>query len=381
MKLQEIERLRAIAALMVIFTHTAPNFGILGYIFGHPRTGVDLFFVISGFVVTRSLLRLLPDLTQVDALDVAFDQSRGALRVFYTRRFFRIVPLAVVAVILQRLLLVLGIPAPILGGDVYGYWREVFAVFTGVYNYAMPNEGYSQLGLFWSLSIEEHFYLLLPLSFLLARTRAKRIGLALFGIAFVALVCRSLFDTPPPGTVLPDYYRMFSSHLRFDTLLAGVASAMLFEAPPAQPIMPAAFVKWVLMPACLVMIWAIPRVLPGNTYVHQGFTATWFLSGILVTYASFDRGYVFEIPIIRRVLEYLGSRSYGLYLLHIILLRFDLWQRQRKPGYAAFAGNHPWVHWVLLLLAVIAFAEVTWRLVEWPLQKFGRRLTDTSGRA
>ncbi|HEY2511701.1 MAG TPA: acyltransferase, partial [Polyangiaceae bacterium] len=171
MKLREIERLRAIAALMVVFTHTAPNLPLLGGLFSHPRTGVDLFFVISGFVVTRSLMRLLPDLSGVTDVGAAFDQSRGALRTFYTRRFFRIVPLAVAAIVLQRMLFVLGLPASALGGDINGLWREIAAVFTGVYNYAMPEQGYSQLGVYWSLSVEEHFYLLLPLAFLLVRTR------------------------------------------------------------------------------------------------------------------------------------------------------------------------------------------------------------------
>jgi len=378
-KLQEIERLRAIAVLMVMYTHTGPSFGALDAIFNNPRTGVDLFFVISGFVVTRSLLRLLPDLTAVGGLDVAFDQSRRALRHFYARRFFRIVPLAVSVVILQRLCFVIGMPPELLGGDLDGYWREVIAVFTGVYNYAMPNEGYSfsQLGVYWSLSVEEHSYLLLPLSFLLVRTRAKRIGVALFGIAFVALICRTLFDTPPPGTVLPDFYRILASHLRFDALFAGVALAMLFDAPPVQAIMPPRFVKWVIVPACVAMLAAIPKVLPANTYFHQGFTAAWFLSAILVAYASFDKGYIFDIPLIRRGLEHVGARSYALYLLHVPLFRFDKWWNQSHPAFAHYALYKPWRHWALFLLAAVVLSEVSWRLLEWPLQKLGRRLTAT----
>ena len=205
MKLREIERLRAFAALMVVFTHTGPNIGVLQSIFGHPRTGVDSFFVISGLVVTRSLLRLLPDLSTVSGIDVAFDQSRAAVRLFYTRRFFRIVPLAVAAVVLQRLLHVLGTPVD---GNLDGFWREVFAIFTGVYNYACPNEGYNQFGVYWSLSVEEHFYLLLPLSFLIFRTRSRRVGMAIGGIMFVALIARTFLDVPPPNTANPDFYRI-----------------------------------------------------------------------------------------------------------------------------------------------------------------------------
>jgi peptidoglycan/LPS O-acetylase OafA/YrhL len=374
-KLREIERLRAIAALMVVFTHTGPSLGSLGAIFGHPRTGVDLFFVISGFVVTRSLVRLLPDVTKMEGVDTAYDASRRGLRIFYTRRFFRIFPLAVFVVVLQGLFHWLDMPASVLAGDLNGYWREVFAIFTGVYNYAMPNEGYSQFGVYWSLSVEEHFYLLLPMSFLFVRTRARRIGLAVFGIAFVALVCRNYLDTPAAGTASVEYYRIFSSHLRFDTLLAGVAMAMLFDAPPSKPLLPPAFLKWIVLPACLAMVCAIPRVLPANTYFHQGFTATWFLCAILVAYASFDRGYVFEIPVLGRVLEYLGGRSYALYLLHFPMMRLDGALGHYKPAYGQFAEHNPWSHWAAYLLAVVGVSELTWRLLEWPMQRLGRRLT------
>lgn len=379
MRLREIERLRAIAALMVIYVHTRPPLGPFGsMVFGLPRTGVDLFFVISGFVVTRSLLRILPDLHALGGVDTAFQESRGALRLFYTRRFFRIVPLAVATMFAYRFLITLGVE--IHGGTIAGYWREVFAIFTGVYNYVHPYNGYRQFAVFWSLSVEEHFYLLLPLAFLLARTRAKRAGVALFGIAFVALVCRNLFDSPPPGSGYElDDYRTFSSHLRFDTLLAGVLIALLFDAAPSRPFMPPRFMKWVVMPACLALVWAVPPLFPTNVYLHQGMTATWFFCGILVTYASFDQGYVFEIPILGRVLEYLGGRSYAMYLLHIPLTRLFFNDHVGSdPALVAFRTEHPWPYWTVFLLTVVAASEVSWRVLEAPMQRLGRRLTDSS---
>jgi peptidoglycan/LPS O-acetylase OafA/YrhL len=374
-KLREIERLRAVAVLMVIFAHTGPPAPLFGAIFSHPRTGVDLFFVISGFVVTRSLVRQLPEVPESVGLADAFDRSRDALRRFYTRRFFRIVPLAVAVVVLQRLLFVAGFPPSELGGDLVGYWREVCAIFTGVYNYAMPNEGYNQFGVFWSLSVEEHFYLLLPLAFVFARTRGKRLAVALVGIAVVVVVCRNFFDVPPPGTDKPEYYRLMTSHLRFDSLLAGVALALVPGGPATRPLMPPGFVRWVALPFCLALVWAIPRALPLNTYLHEGFTATWFLCGILVGYAALDRGYVLPVPVFGRVLEYVGGRSYAMYLLHIPLLRIEGAIVRAYPGYGAFASHNPWTHWALFVLAVVLAAEVSWQVLEWPMQRLGRRLT------
>jgi peptidoglycan/LPS O-acetylase OafA/YrhL len=376
LKLREIERLRAIAAFMVVVTHTVPGDSFLGGLFGHPRTGVDLFFVISGFVVTRSLLRLLPELTDANDLGAAFDKSRRALRVFYVRRFFRIVPLAVAMVILQRVLFALALPSSDIGGDARGYWREVVAIFMGVYNYAMPVEGYNQFGTYWSLSVEEHFYLLLPLAFLLVRTRGGRLKLALAGIALVAFVIRGLFDTPPPGVANAEYYQIFTSHLRFDSLFAGVALSLALDGEPAKPFMPPAFMKWVVLPFCLALVWALPRAVAGSAYLHQGFTATWFLCAVLVGYASFDRGYVLEIPVLGRVLEYLGARSYAIYLIHIFLLRIDFAIKRYDPEFTRLATEFKWLHWGVYLLVLVAAAEISWRALEWPMQKLGRRLTD-----
>jgi peptidoglycan/LPS O-acetylase OafA/YrhL len=374
-KLREIERLRGVAVMMAVLTHTAPFLPYLGGIFSHPRTGVDIFFVISGFVVTRSLIRLLPDVAQSKRLIDAFDESRFALRTFYTRRFFRIAPLAVAVVALQGILFWIGFSPAVLGGDFSGYVREVCAIFMGVYNYALPNEGYTQFGVFWSLSIEEHFYLLLPVAFLLFRTREQRLAFSLAGIAFVACVCRNFFDVPPEGTAVPDFYRVMASHLRFDHLLAGVALALVFDGSPATPFMPKAFMKWVVLPMTLALIWVIPKALPSNTYFHEGFVASWFLCGILVAYAALDRGYVLEIPLLGRLLEYVGSRSYGVYLLHIPVLRLDNALLGHAPRYRQLVERWPWGHWFLYAFGTVMLAELTWHILESPMQRLGRRLT------
>ncbi len=376
MKVREIERLRAFAVLMVIWTHSSPPLtGFAASFFGLPRTGVDLFFVISGFVVSRSLVRLLPDLTDADGLATAFDRSREALKRFYTRRFFRIVPLAVAAMVAFRLLVTLGVQPK---ASVDGFWHEVLAIATGVYNYAHPYPGYGQMFVYWSLSVEEHFYLLLPLGFLLARTRTRRAGLALAGAAFVALVCRNLFDSSPPGANAIDY-RLYSSHLRFDALLAGVAIAMLFDGAPSAPIMPPRFVKCVVVPVCLALICSVPgQRLPLDSYFHQGLTATWLFCGVLVTYASFDRGYVFDVPVLGRVLEHVGARSYAMYLLHIPVVRCDEALVKYVPSCTLFKAEHPWTHWGLVLLAIVAVSELSWHLLELPTQQLGRRLSDPS---
>ncbi len=73
-KLREIERLRGLAAVAIVFVHWKFITTELPPALRNPETGVDLFFVISGFVVTSSLLRLLPDLEGAPDFAAAFEK-------------------------------------------------------------------------------------------------------------------------------------------------------------------------------------------------------------------------------------------------------------------------------------------------------------------
>jgi peptidoglycan/LPS O-acetylase OafA/YrhL len=373
-KLREIERLRGVAVLLVIFTHCGFIKASLHEFLRDTWSGVDLFFVISGFVVTRSLVRLLPPLEGVVSFDAAFDAARSALKTFYMRRFFRIAPMALLGMLAARLLIETGH----FDGTREQWRREVVAVLAGVYNYSKPIFGYDNLGPYWSLTIEEHFYLLLPVMFLFARTRGRRIGAAVAGIALVVLVLRPVFGEAPHGAADPSFYMHFSSHTRFDSLFAGVAAALAFEQPPGKASMPASWMRWGIIPMCLLLIAMLPGAIGTPLGQRVGFVALWFFSTIAVVFASFDRGYVLSVPGLGRALEHVGARSYAIYILHRPMLRLDgswiaahpVWNARMTEGPLG-----PWLHFALLLGALLAITEVTWRLVEAPLQRFGRRLS------
>jgi peptidoglycan/LPS O-acetylase OafA/YrhL len=103
-KLKEIERLRAFAALLVLCVHWPPLQKFLPAMLADPWSGVDLFFVISGFVVTLSLVRLLPPLEGEHSFVDGFSRARPGLKTFYVRRFFRIMPAALAVALLVRLM-------------------------------------------------------------------------------------------------------------------------------------------------------------------------------------------------------------------------------------------------------------------------------------
>jgi peptidoglycan/LPS O-acetylase OafA/YrhL len=160
-KIPGFDSLRGLAIISVLLTHLhvfkyLKMKGILaaGMVpLVHGRTDVQIFFVLSGFLITLLLIR-------------EFDQSQGiSLKKFYLRRILRIVPVYTLFLLLVTLLYV---------GRAYTYRMSSFSLlfaYTYLYNF-IPKSMYSGLiGHTWSLAVEEHFYLLWPVIFLFFRNR------------------------------------------------------------------------------------------------------------------------------------------------------------------------------------------------------------------
>lgn len=318
-KLREIERLRAVAALLTMVVHSEPLQRLLPSTLRDPWSGVDLFFVISGFVVTLSLVRLLPPLEGETSFVAALRQSKPAFKTFYVRRFFRIMPLALVVALLQRALTG---AFPREFGTAHEWTQEFIAFISGTYNYFQVFHAGVRLNVYWSLAVEEHFYLLLPLLFVLMRTTNRRL-LGCAALALFSILARSL---PAPAT--DRMYEMMCSHLRFDSLMAGVVLALVRGPTPTAPIMPRAAMRWLILPVVLAGVACIPGALPEQAFHSVGFIALWALSGVLVFYAGTDQGYVLPVPVLGRVLEFLGARSYAIYLVHMVVIRVDISVRE-----------------------------------------------------
>jgi peptidoglycan/LPS O-acetylase OafA/YrhL len=214
-RLPGLDLLRACAIALVLLTHycgfvaRAPIFGQLGEI---GWAGVDLFFVLSGYLIGNQILAPV---------------ARGedfSLKVFFMRRLLRTLPNYYVLLAVYLLL-----PhSPIAGKTMAPLWR--FLTFT-------QNIGLDYGQTFthsWSLCIEEQFYLVLPLA-VLALVRAGRsprlLWGALLGAIAVGMTARGIaFSNGKDVFAAPVYY---SSLCRFDELLPGVAIAMLKNFHPA----------------------------------------------------------------------------------------------------------------------------------------------------
>ncbi len=336
--------LRALAALAVVLTHLhvyhalvarnilTPEFvnGINGW------AGVQLFFSLSGFLITLLLIREHQQ------------KGRISLRNFYLRRLLRIVPLYMLVVILVGVLQVLGAHA----APPEGLW---FAV-AYMYNF-VPREWYSSvLGHTWSLAVEEHFYVLWPLVLVALYPALRKLqGLLVLAVG-VSLVF-ALIATRNEWLAS----RFFVERWTFVAgafIASGALLALLLEKPRARQELAKPWAAWVALALVFVDVWLPWKDPVGLAYVRSvGFT-------LIIAW-------VYLNPVHRMVrglewapLRYLGRVSYGIYMYQGFYL---------ATGPARAAGQSwppsPWLGLLLLCLTV----PVSYHFFELPLMRLKKR--------
>ncbi len=304
-RIPELDGLRGIAILAVMIFHfgaTPLSPGSFRKVLEIGWSGVDLFFVLSGFLITGILLRTK-------------ERSRYFFN-FYTRRTLRIFPLyygCLVLLFLVVLPLVRSGPVLALRADAPWYWlhlsnfRTAWGPFSG-----------SFVGHFWSLAVEEQFYLVWPLIVLLLPERA--LLWTCLAVPVASCIVRSL---PPLQTLeraYPDFlYRI--TFFRLDGLALGAAAAVLARHP--RLIQRAAPVARVLLPLSLAALGAIifadqSALFRGRWMSSFGFSviATIFAAVLFLTVTRAIDGRVFRAGWLRSF----GTYSYGMYMFHAPVL-------------------------------------------------------------
>ncbi len=296
----DVQGLRAVAVLLVVFFHAGAAFARGGFV------GVDVFFVISGFVITGVLLRDRQT------------SGRPSILEFYGRRARRIIPAATLVIIITVALsyLVLGV----LSGNrtaIDGRWAAVFLVNVHFAaegtNYLSSQELPSPLQNFWSLSVEEQFYLVYPALFLLINSLRSRVSfrarLALgLGVVIASSLTLSILQTASNPTVA-----FFSPWTRaWELALGGLIAvgSSLFSTLPARA---ATILTWSGLAAILFS---------GTAFTSQSAYPGWMVAVPVVGTAMTIAG---GIPVPRGGAErllglgpflWLGARSYSFYLWH-----------------------------------------------------------------
>ena len=315
--------LRGVGFLMVITAHI-PAVALFSYLQGW--TAVWVFFVISGYLVAMLLIR------------EERKNGRIAYGAFLIRRFFRIVPSYYAAIVIY---VVACYALPPLADEF-----KAFVVRLPCYLALMPEYAHtSEFTIFvhsWTVGIELKFYVFFPLVFLAMRDATWRF--AVTALATALLIANGSFTANS-----------------YCALLFGVMLAQLLEWPRAYAVIAALTRVPVAVPfGFVVALFAMLR------YTEQ-LTAVAAVMTYLVAYVMLQRGALLRL-LEYRPLVYLGQRSYGAYLLHVLAIHI---------GYMLF-GSDTNVAGLLTaaftIVVTIPAAEALYRLVERPGMDFAKRL-------
>ncbi len=327
---------RAIAIALVLFTHTHLPGNALHQIAPYGAMGVHLFFAISGLLITNRLL-----------------EERNSLRTFYLRRAFRILPAAFSYLAVLCLLGFVAGWIPLNTGQVLAS-----AFFYRNY-YVLPAAQSWYTGHYWSLSVEEHFYLLWPGLLLWLGTRRARWAAPALACAFV--LWRAL-DTHF-GWVAAWHPAWKDSvertDYRLDGLFWGCAAALVWQWRPAR--------RWLAMPgrsySALLVVGAIVLLL---VLQPPGFVAMFaFLMPLPLLFTASGPGEWLARLLEFRPIIWLGRISYSVYLWQQLLLVPD-----QVPASFGWAQLFP-----VNLVLILVLASASYYLVEQPLRRVGRRLS------
>ena len=341
---REIDGLRAVAVLAVVLFHAgfAPFAG--GFV------GVDVFFVLSGYLITTLVVR--------DVNEGVFSTAR-----FYERRVRRILP-ALVTVCIATSLAALCWMLP---DELTDYGESLVATALFVSNFYFANEtGYfgADPSLFpllhtWSLAIEEQYYLVTPLAVvLIARAGLRSLGLVLV-LAFAAS-----FGFAVWLTVSYPENAFFHTGARVWEILAGALAALALLANPGLGRMPDA-VKEVLASAGLAMI-VVAIFSYREDLPFPGIPALLPIAGAVLFILFADGSTAVGRLLSTRPMVGIGLVSYGAYLWHQPLFSFA----RLHAGTTLDASRQ-----FLLIGATFGLAYLSWRIVETPFRRrsFGGR--------
>jgi peptidoglycan/LPS O-acetylase OafA/YrhL len=340
----DVQGLRAVAVVLVVLFHAhVPGLGG-GYV------GVDVFFVISGFVITGVLLR-----------ERASTASTSILS-FYGRRVRRIIPAATL-VIISAVIASYVLLGPLSGNQTAGdaRWASVFLInihfASAGTNYLSAQAPPSVLQNYWSLAVEEQFYLVYPAVFLgVAALRwrlslRRRLGIVLtiaIAVSFVASVIQTNND--PTAAYFSPLPRVWELALGGVVALGTVTLRRL-------PIRLAALLSWIGLGAIVTAAFAF-----SSTTAYPGWAVALPVIGTALVIAGgvAKPAYGAESLLRQRPFQWIGLISYSLYLWHWPVLTIAA---QRSPTGALSVSESMW--WLLLSLGL---AIVTYRLIENPIR-------------
>jgi peptidoglycan/LPS O-acetylase OafA/YrhL len=327
-RIVQLDGVRGVAVLAVFLHHAL---GISLWM------GVDLFFVLSGFLITGILLERKR-------------RKQPFFSYFYTRRARRILPPYILLLVLSSLLFGVGWLS-------HWWWYAFFA--TNIGN-ALGETGNPGLGVLWSLAIEEQFYLVWPIIVFLVseRTLAFVAGIGVVVAPILRGAATPLFDS-----FWPIY---FLTPFRMDLLCAGALLAVLVRRRPGLPER-LTVAAWAALAATVAtLLWLhmhYPLLRDSNRPLSNAalYTLTLVMSTSTIVLALKQRGIVTRL-LSNPFLVYIGTISYTIYLVHVSFIGLA-WRMN--------LGRYPSA--IAALAITLAYASLSWFLIEKRLTSGDRR--------
>ena len=349
-----IDGWRAIAAGMVVIAHLFPQHGapntwmVLGGI------GVTVFFIISGYLISMVLF------TAKEHVAEGRLTTGAALRRFYIRRTLRI--------------------APIYYGSIFAMWliglppvRDHLAwlvTYTSNLGYVLANVDFQNVGHFWSLGVEEQFYVVWPLVILMVARAA--LGRAIARLFWGSLVVLLAIGFGGGSVYLMTMLPVGGASLALS--YGGLLAYGKFYEKGIRPLL-LRLSLWVGVPsfAYSQFVWwwhgGHPALDLFECRIIYVWSVTLFFGALFIL--SLTPGSVLNRILCFPVLRYLGRISYGVYVYHLLLdpYFYSIWSR---CGLRVSAGHY--TEGILKSLTTIAVAAVSWHCFEKPILSLKDRL-------
>lgn len=344
----EIEGVRVFAALLVAIYHIW-----LGSVSG----GVDVFFIVSGYLITMSLLTKIERQGKINYVEYVL----GLARRLFPLAFTVLLSIAVISIFIMPQLQWKQIISEIFSS---AFYFQNWQLATNAVDYLAQNNEASPLQHFWALSIQGQFYITWPfvifITFLIAKkilkTPMRKTLLGVLSIMFIASISYSIYIT---NTNQPWAY--------FDTLarvwefsLGGILALLL---PYLQ------FNKYISIIIGwlgLAIICFTGIILPVSS-VFPGYAALLPTTGVILVIISAENSSIFGVDrfLSTKPFQYFGSISYGFYLWHWPLLIF----------YYTYFGTDTVsiTHGIIIMLITAILSIVTVKKIETPVRKISTK--------
>lgn len=378
-----IQRLRGVAVLMVLVGHA--TFFIEGMSAAYPflkyfslmqRTGVDVFFVISGFVICNNLLKILT-VEKTKNFISSLESNIAPLKSFFLRRIYRLVP----NIFLFFLFCI------IYYSFFYSYYKIQESII-GFLSYISLRSDYDSTafaalnvasrdgGHFWSLVAEERFYLFFPFILILLKSYKKVAIFSMLLIFLMPVVCLCFH--------IDSSIAYHNGFLRFDAFAYGILLSVAFTQTNLFNLILDGRKNYLSMNLFTLILFIIllrneitvvKETGESLVYYNPYFNSiTSCISCILIIFAVKDKNYIFGIPGIKSFLNWVGDRSYTLYVFHMLCLKFITPLICDKLILSGFEiGSFKRI--AIYIIITFTLCEVIYKFYEHPLRNLGRKIS------